>query len=90
MSHCERARMTIQRWDMDTTEGMARSTAGEWVNFSEHQKAIEALSAALADVIAMYAAKQRNLVRLGNARAALTTHGIWPKPTPQSEGDLHG
>lgn len=74
--------MSVDRWDLDTTEGMARASDGEWVRFSE----VVQLSAALADMIDMYETKKRNSVRLGNARAALTNHGVWPEKTSLSEG----
>lgn len=45
----------------------------------------ERLSDALADMIAMYEQKKRNGVRLGKARAALTSFGRWPEATPVSE-----
>lgn len=76
--------MSVQRFDINRRDyddyKMAPSPTGDWVAIAS----VEKLSAALADMIAMYESKKRNGIRLGNARAALTNHGIWPK-SPESE-----
>lgn len=70
--------MTVQRFDINRRDyddyEMAVDPAGDWVEVASVKK----LSAALADMIAMYEAKTRNGVRLGKARAALNLHGIAP------------
>jgi hypothetical protein len=56
----------------------------------ELRESKQRLSAALADMIDMYEKKKRNGIRLGNARAALTGWGVWPKKSSESEEASHG
>lgn len=64
-------RFDLNRRDYDDYE-MTAADDGDWVRVAS----VKRLSAALADMIAMYETKTRSSVRLGNARAALNLHGI--------------